>query len=623
MAMQRKACRICYPRGSNVNSADKREKTLLMGASQRGHLMCAKALIEAGADVNAIDVEGDTALIRCCQANKGECVKLLIKSGGDVNTVNRHGVNALSSACMDGHMKCVKPLIGAGVDLRTVISQRKNGLETCALYCAAERNHFDVVKLLLEARADVNERSNGETALMAAAWNRSFESAKLLLEAGADVNLQSLDVTRKCNSKYISGDTVLYGAVGSCRMMQLLTEAGASVNASGRKKPLHRAVRKCKPSCVEFLIKNGADVNSRCGEGLTSLHYAANGKYIANIEQLLKAGADINATDKGGRTPLYRANAFSRYANVQELLKAGADVNLVDKGGETVLMIAAARTNVDNVDSMIRAGADVNIRNARGETALIRTGSEQPGAGHAMINCVRLLLSAGSHINIFSASKDNLLKRCIKDYGCDGDEDSPQMAVRNLLYAAGEEGDFEPYPDEITLRHCCRKVIRKRLITCNPRVHLFETVPSLGLPCIVNEYLLYDQTLDLEFTEEDESETSDEDYDFSDERFRDKSDDEEKEHGNNYARFLLGEVDLDETDENEPVDYDSDDDSCSGEDSDVDEEAVSDQTDDDDNNNSGEQESSGDEGADDDQGDDDDEIIDNCADDINKDNVGQ
>ena len=97
---------------------------------------------------------------------------------------------------------------------------------------------------------------------------------------------------------------------------------------------------------------------------------------------------------------------------------------------------------------------------------LINTGSEGNGAGHAMLNCVRLLLSAGSFINIISASGDNLVKSCIEICGCYNitDDDDPYMTVRKLMYAAGEEGDREPCTDELTLRQCCRKIVRKRLI---------------------------------------------------------------------------------------------------------------------------------------------------------------
>ncbi len=54
---------------------------------------------------------------------------------------------------------------------------------------AANFGRIKIVKLLLEAGADVNFRNrDNETALIAAAQGGSIEATRLLIEAGADIN---------------------------------------------------------------------------------------------------------------------------------------------------------------------------------------------------------------------------------------------------------------------------------------------------------------------------------------------------------------------------------------------------------------------------------------------------
>ena len=127
-------------------------------------------------------------------------------------------------------------------------------------------------------------------------------------------------------------------------------------------------------------------------------------------------------------------------------------------------------------------------------------------------NSIRVLLEAGSPINMYSASGCNALQSyTYADYGSEED-------IKILLYAAGEEEEsYEPEScnNDLSLLHLCRKSIRKHLLSCNPHTHLFARVPLLGLPTILNEYLLFDQTLSLEYPLDDES-SSDTDFDYSD-----------------------------------------------------------------------------------------------------------
>ena len=69
------------------------------------------------------------------------------------------------------------------------------------LMTAARTGQPEVVKLLLDAGADLNAREHwfGETALMWAAAENHAEAVRVLVEAGADVNARSklLDVPRR------------------------------------------------------------------------------------------------------------------------------------------------------------------------------------------------------------------------------------------------------------------------------------------------------------------------------------------------------------------------------------------------------------------------------------------
>lgn len=61
-----------------------------------------------------------------------------------------------------------------------------------ALHCASGHFSLELVKLLIEAGADVNARTNeGDVPLLVAISNHSKRISKFLIEAGADVNIKN------------------------------------------------------------------------------------------------------------------------------------------------------------------------------------------------------------------------------------------------------------------------------------------------------------------------------------------------------------------------------------------------------------------------------------------------
>jgi ankyrin repeat protein len=87
-------------------------------------------------------------------------------------------------------------------------------------------------------------------------------------------------------------------------------EEAKKVDVSSRdwkeRTPLHIASI-CSPghlSCMEILLKRGADVNARDRSGYNPLHIAAGRGCADAMKLLLKVGTDVTIKDNEGRTPL-------------------------------------------------------------------------------------------------------------------------------------------------------------------------------------------------------------------------------------------------------------------------------------------------------------------------------
>lgn len=151
------------------------EKTPLMWAAHMG----AAATVNANLSLVRHVYLGDTALMFAASAGHLECVKLLLSEIG----IQKHtsvtvfarvsGWTALMKAAQNGHAVTTELLLlEAG-------ARKADGMT--ALMLAAQANHYDCVKLLLEKEVCMQDQ-DGWTALMYAAREGSLASLRLLLE---------------------------------------------------------------------------------------------------------------------------------------------------------------------------------------------------------------------------------------------------------------------------------------------------------------------------------------------------------------------------------------------------------------------------------------------------------
>ena len=161
----------------------------------------------------------------------------------------------------------VRGCLAAGVDVN---AQSVTGT-TPLHYAAFYTDDPAILRVLLDAGADVNPQGNAGTPLHAAvAYNTNLAIVpaitRVLLDAGADVNAQDL-----------LGFTPLHLATFRTRpdptVVEALLDAGADVNAQEdlySRTPLHYAARFSRnPAVLEALLEAGADASARDGEGKT------------------------------------------------------------------------------------------------------------------------------------------------------------------------------------------------------------------------------------------------------------------------------------------------------------------------------------------------------------------
>lgn len=176
----------------------KRGCTALMRAAESGNIHEVRALLKAGADVNAAwPTWGHTALMFAAGEGHLEIVKALLAAGADPNAVAFGHGGVPGSAWMFAMNRCNKDwleimdaMLAGGAKINP-----SSGIHMSPLGYAIEKNDKVMIEALLKRKADVNlkDQESGETALMYAARYSSSEVVKVLLDAGAEVNARDKD----------------------------------------------------------------------------------------------------------------------------------------------------------------------------------------------------------------------------------------------------------------------------------------------------------------------------------------------------------------------------------------------------------------------------------------------
>jgi ankyrin repeat protein len=336
----------------------------------------------------------------------------------------------------------------------TINTQDKSGW-TALLWAIASNSDLEIVKLLVEAGADVNLSDNRlTTPLMRACRPKDISCVQYLIEKGADISHRD-DKGRTA---------LLFTCEGivSLDLIGLLIEKGADVNTSDMNgaTPLMLASRFGHRELVIYLLQKGADARVQDREGNTALSRAlfnvnhqvfqeedflvvaymsgypqpkrrsmfssfhrSEGARI--IDALIRHQVQTYEVGSDGRTLLMLA--VMGYASVDLLnnLLDQTDIDALDICGSTALMYAAQNGNNEAVRVLLEAGASMEYRGFRGETH--GKNAEGLAADNNHAECALLLRVARERLLLRASSGLSM-----KNFSYSEPTSSPPVRTRRL-----------------------------------------------------------------------------------------------------------------------------------------------------------------------------------------------
>ncbi|XP_068428911.1 ankyrin repeat domain-containing protein 50 [Clinocottus analis] len=351
--------------------------TALRSAAWGGHSEAVRLLLDAGADVDGCDAEGRTALRAAAWGGHEEIVLTLLDYGAQVDKGDSMGRTPIIAAAYMGHHEAVEILLDHRADVNLADGDGRTALSVAALCvptAAGLKGYGEVASLLLERGADPAHRDHdGMTPLLLAAYEGHDDIVELLLEAGADVD-ETAGPDGNVPAAAAVTPLLAAAAMGHMKTVSRLLFWGAAVDAidcEGRT-ALCLAAARGSVEVVRALLERGLDENHKDDLGWTPLHAAACEGHRAVCAALTEQGsmARVGEMDIEGRTPLILAAQEGHWSTVRQLLDRRSPIDHRAYDGHSALSAALLEGHVEVAELLMRRGADTDVRDAEGRPLL-------------------------------------------------------------------------------------------------------------------------------------------------------------------------------------------------------------------------------------------------------------
>jgi ankyrin repeat protein len=172
--------------GFDPDAADGRGRTALTMAAIGDHIAVARLLVEAGADPDRQDDNRNNALLVSGETGSVEMLRVILRAKPDLTRTNRFGGTALIPAADRGHVAYVREILKTKIDVDHVNNLGWTALLEAVILGDGGAKHQEIVRLLVEARANVNLPDRDGVTPLQHARERGYEAiARILSNAGA------------------------------------------------------------------------------------------------------------------------------------------------------------------------------------------------------------------------------------------------------------------------------------------------------------------------------------------------------------------------------------------------------------------------------------------------------
>ncbi|CAG2234201.1 unnamed protein product [Mytilus edulis] len=442
----------------DANIRNRRNETALYNASRAGNTDIVKLLIEHTDHLDMTNKDNETALYVASRDGNADIVHLLLQKHCNQDICNIDDKIPLLIACHNDHIQVVKLLLQNYWDQNIFYDNLGN-----ALFISCTENRIHIMRLLLQHIYDhkkqkdieayrplstemkgvdyINNISpNNQTCLdIVASHTGNIDILKLLIECKADLNICSPLCSASAN--------------GSIDIVNTLLKHNADPNICNNDKEtsVYIAALRGHTEIVQLLLKYECNSNICNEENETPLFVAASEGNVEIVKMLLKHKCDPNICNTKHETPLFIAVACDHLEVVKLLLKES--YRRTDKCQNNENMETGA------AKSLFEQTCDSNIYNLENETPLFRASRN----GNAKI--VKLLLENNSDPNICNNKTESplFIASCYNPNICYNDKETSvcKAAFRGhteivqllLKYESASEGNVEIV--KMLLKHKC------------------------------------------------------------------------------------------------------------------------------------------------------------------------
>lgn len=358
-------------KGNDVDKITHDSRTYLFWAASKGNVEVMQALVAKGAKTSVQDSHGATPLTFAAAAGQQDIAvyNLLLQHGANLKTeLSQEGANALLLAIgSDPELKLTAYFQSKGLDIKS-----KDAAGNTAFDYAARAGNIGVMKQLLEKGVSF---TNNAMLMAAQGGRRSGNSL------GVFQYLESLGIKPNVTGK--NGENALHAIVrrpGQAAIIQYFLSKGVDVNQAndeGNTPFMNAASFSPDTATLALLRPSVKDINLANKKGVTALALAVNNNSPAVVQYLLNNGANINTTDLKGNNLVYYLFESYKPRQVKDfepklkiLQQTGLNFTTPQKDGNTIYHLAVVKNDLSLLKIIQPLGADVNAKNKEGVTPL-------------------------------------------------------------------------------------------------------------------------------------------------------------------------------------------------------------------------------------------------------------